>query len=183
MTRRIIGFAGQPGSGKDAAAHYLVERHGAVAFGFSTILRDLLRRLHIPEERDAMSTLSLALRECFGRDLFGRVLAADIAKDTHPLIIVTGIRRDEDMVGFLGDPAFRLIYIDAPAELRYTRITERGQNADDATKTWEEFLSDEERETERTILGLREKAALVIDNSGSIESFHHQLDVLASVRG
>jgi dephospho-CoA kinase len=182
MTKRIIGLAGQPGSGKDEAARYLVERHGAVALGFSTILRDLLRRLHIPEERDAMSSLSSALRGCFGQDLFGRVLAEDISRDPHPLVVVSGIRRDEDMVGFEHNPAFQLVYIDAPAEVRFERIHRRGQNADDATKTWEEFLADEDLEAERTVKALRSRAQIVLDNSGSREAFFHQLDALASVR-
>jgi dephospho-CoA kinase len=62
---------------------------------------------------------------------------------------------------------FILIYIDAPAELRHKRVTARGQNAGDTDKSFEEFLKDEEHDTERSIRSLRPLANTVIENIGS----------------
>lgn len=178
MSRLIIGFTGEAGSGKDAASHYLEETYGAKSFGFSSILRDLIHRIYLPEERETMAKLSLSLREAFGQDLFGRVIAEDIRRDKQALIVLTGIRRDEDMVGIKNDPDFRLVYIEAPAELRYERVRMRGQNDNDATMTYEEFLRDSELETERTIRGLKSQAHQVIENTGDREEFYHILDTL-----
>jgi dephospho-CoA kinase len=51
-TKKIIfGFTGLMASGKGAAALYLQNRHSARTFRFSTILRDLLKRLDLPEIR------------------------------------------------------------------------------------------------------------------------------------
>lgn len=39
----IIAFTGKAGSGKDTAAHYLVERHGFVKISFADTLRDICK--------------------------------------------------------------------------------------------------------------------------------------------
>jgi len=42
----IIGLVGQMASGKGTIAEYLRDKHGADFFTFSTVLRDVLNRLH-----------------------------------------------------------------------------------------------------------------------------------------
>ena len=183
MARLIIGFTGEAGSGKDAASHYLIERHGARAFGFSSIIRDLIHRLYLVEDRQTMATLSRILRESFGEDLFGRVIAKDIASCDADLIVVSGIRRTEDMQELSRNPAFRLIYVEAPADVRFTRIRMRGQNANDATMTFEEFKNEGELETERRIRNLKPLAHHVVENTGTVFEFYQTLDkILAESR-
>ncbi len=41
----ILGFAGEIASGKGTAAKYLVGRHEAATYRFSTMLRDIVERL------------------------------------------------------------------------------------------------------------------------------------------
>jgi dephospho-CoA kinase len=81
------------------------------------------------------------------------------------------------------DPAFRLVYVDAPAEVRFSRIQTRGQNANDATMTFEEFQKEAELETEQRIRELRPLSYRVVENVGSVEEFYAKLDeILAECR-
>jgi dephospho-CoA kinase len=134
MTKKLIlGFTGEAGSGKDAAAQYLHEKYGAYVHTFSEPLRDLLERLYLPITRQHLSRLSLALRKEFGEELFGHVVMGDINEEEHPLMIVTGIRREEDMIGLTKSLDFHLIYIEASPKVRFERIRGRGQNQDDTS--------------------------------------------------
>jgi dephospho-CoA kinase len=183
MSKLILGFTGEAGSGKDAAAQYLHTRYGAYIHTFSTPLRDLLERLYLPITRPNMSGLSTSLRALFGEELFGRVIVKDIEDRMHPVTVVTGIRRKEDMVGLSESEDFHLVYIEATPETRYARILARGQNQDDATKTYDDFLKENEFETERTIRSLRGDAQRVIENNASVEELHAALDVLMRAYG
>ena len=130
-----------------------------------------------------MSGLSTSLRTLFGEELFGRVIVKDIEDRMHPITVVTGIRRKEDMIGLSESKDFRLVYIEATPETRYARIHARGQNEDDGTKTYEEFLKENEFETERTIRTLRTEAQEVIENDGSVEALYASLDALMRAYG
>jgi hypothetical protein len=57
-------------------------------------------------------------------------------------------------------------------------LIQRGENADDATKTYEQFLADHERSTEKSILEVVPLAKERIDNNGDQEDLHKQLDAL-----
>ena len=183
MAKVVLGFAGEAGSGKDAAAQYLHKEYGAYMHTFSTPLRDLLERLYLPITRHNLSHLSTELRKLFSEELFGRVIMKDIEETIHPLTVVTGIRRVEDMVGLAESPDFHLIYIEATPEMRYARIHSRGQNEDDATKTYEDFLKENELETERSIRALRTRAEQTIKNDSSVADLHRNLDALMKSYG
>lgn len=178
MAKLIIGFTGEAGSGKDAVARHMKERYGASIFMFSTPLRDLLTRLHLPVTRGNLASLSLSLRTLFGEDLFGKVVTEDIKSNKGDLTIVTGIRRKEDIERLREAGEFRLVYIEAQSEIRYARVHKRSQNEDDTTKTFEEFQKDGELETERTIRELKSDASAVLENNGSFEELHRACDAL-----
>jgi dephospho-CoA kinase len=176
MKKLILGFAGEMVSGKGTSAKYYIEKHGAVTYRFSTILRDILRRIHIPEERVTMQRLSAYVRTEFGEDVLAKVLFEDAKNDTSELVIVDGIRRLEDVKYLRELPEFKLCYITAPMKIRYDRLVIRGENADDATKSFEDFQDEHEAEAEREIVKLEAFADEVIDNAGSIEELHGTLD-------
>ncbi|HEY9585648.1 MAG TPA: AAA family ATPase [Candidatus Paceibacterota bacterium] len=184
MTKKLIfGFAGEMASGKGTAAKYLVERHGAVTYRFSTMLRDLLRRVHLPEDRATIQKISTFLRKEFGEDTLAKVMFEDAKNDTHPLIVIDGVRRLEDVKYLREIPEFKLCYITAPMKTRYERLVLRGENPDDRTKTYEQFEKDHEGEPEREITKLEAFAAEVIDNSGTLPELHRTLDAMLKKYG
>lgn len=173
----ILAIVAEMAGGKTAAAEYFEKKYGAKRYGFGIIVRDLVERLYLPDTRNNLSQISVVLRQEFGNDLLAKAMAEDIKKDTeHDFIVVESIRREEDIAHLKELPGFHLLSIKADMKLRYERITKRTEKQDDTTKTYEEFVKDHERETEKSIVPLLDKAEYIIDNNGSVEEFYAKLD-------
>lgn len=183
MGKIIIGISGEIASGKDTVAHYLSNRYGAKTFMFSYPLRDVLDRIHIAQTRENLTKVSGALRTAFGENLLSHVIANDAMKDEEKLVVIDGVRRQSDIEAVKGFSEFALVYVEASMETRYGRIVKRHQNADDDTKTFEEFKKDHQLETEVGIPALKAGARYVIDNEAGLEELYAQVDaVVAEMR-
>ena len=179
MTNKIIlGLTGLMACGKGTAAKYLVEKHGAVSFRFSTIMRDLLDRLYLEHSRENMAKISLIIREGFGQGIFSQVMAKDVMSVDANIVIIDGIRRMEDLEHLKNIPGFKLVAVDVDMRTRYERLIARRENSDDQTKTWEQFQADHQLETELTILETVKAADIIIDNNGTPDDLNKQLDEL-----
>lgn len=178
MSKIVLGFTGLMACGKGTATKYLQEKYGAETFRFSTMLRDVLDRLHLEQTRENMSCISTVLRENFGQDLMAKVMAKDVENSQSSLVIVDGVRRLDDVKYLKAMPNFKLVAIEAEMQTRFQRLKERGENSDDQNKTWEDFQADHQLETELTILDTLKIADLIIDNNGDLEQLHQQLDKL-----
>jgi dephospho-CoA kinase len=176
MEKRIIGITGPIAAGKGTATAYLTEKYGAVSFRFSTSLFAIAELLGMPADRDHLSRISRILRAEFGEDALAIALAAQVEKSDASLIVVDGVRRPGDVVALSKLPGFRLVYIDAPMETRFSRMKTRGEKADDASKTYEEFLKDHDLESELLIADLQKDSQFVIDNSGGKDELFAKLD-------
>jgi len=172
----ILGIVGKISSGKGTVAEYLQNKYNARVFGFSTPIRDTLNRLYIPITRDNMQKMSTILREAFNQDLFSRVIMEDVQRDSGKLIAIEGVRRMTDLEHLKSLPNFKLIRIVADEKNRYERLIKRSQNLDDQNKTFEEFLEQEKAESELSIPPVMELAELELDNNGTIEDLHQQID-------
>jgi dephospho-CoA kinase len=71
-----------------------------------------------------------------------------------------------------------LVSIDADLHTRYERLVKRGENPDDRSKTWEQFIADQERSTEISIPPVMALAQEHIDNNGTPQDLEQQLDEL-----
>lgn len=183
MNKIIIGFTGVMASGKGTASAYLTQHYGAPSYRFSTVLRDILSRLSLPIDRDHMQRLSGSLRSTFGGDVLAQVIAADVAADSSPLIAVDGVRRLEDIVGLKNIPGFVLVAITADEQLRWQRLRARGENADDSTKTLEQFQLDQQGEAEQQIITTAAQAQYTLTNNGSLDELYQQIDALLTTLG
>jgi dephospho-CoA kinase len=174
----IFGFVGLMASGKGEASTYLKESKGASVYRFSTILRDVLKRLHISEERTNLATMSDVLRNAFGDDLLARVMAEDAKNDTNQIIVIDGIRRLADISHLEKLPNFVLVEIVVDSKVRYERLVARGENTDELKKTYEQFLNDQAISTEITIPPVMAVAKEHVNNNGTTRELHQQLDAL-----
>lgn len=174
----VIVFAGQMGSGKDSAAFYLRDKYGASIYSFSTMLEDALRRFYLEFNRNNLVKMSEMLRETFGDNIMAKTMAQDVEKDPNKLIVISNARRIADIEFLAKFPNYILSEIYADVETRYNRVNNRGQRPDDTTKTFEQFKEDQKRSTEISIAELLKQATEKIDNSGTPEEFHKQLDKL-----
>lgn len=165
-------------SGKGAAALYLQTRHSARTFRFSTILRDLLKRLDISETRENLVGMSEAIRHKFGEDILAKAMAHDAATASEACIVIEGIRREADITYLQKLPNFILVAIDADIQTRYERLVKRGENLDDRSKTWEQFVADQERSTEISVPPVMALAHEHVDNNGTQADLEQHLDAL-----
>ncbi len=176
MRKIIIGIAGEIVSGKDTVTHYLENRYGARIFFLSDPLRDVLDRLHLAQTRENLTRVSGAIRTEFGDNILSHSIASDAANDPPSFVVIDGVRRQSDIEAVKELPEFSLLYVEADIKTRYERIVRRRQNADDETKTFEDFQKDHLLETEIGISALRSEARFIINNDGSLEDLYSQVD-------
>jgi dephospho-CoA kinase len=181
-TKIIIGLTGPIATGKTTVAKYLAEKYHGKIYGFSGPLRDVLNRLYLPLERPNMALMSNILRANFGENLISRTIASDIEHDECDFIILDGIRRMPDIETMRALPGFHLLSVDAKAELRWKRMTTRGQNADDASKTFEDFLIYEQAEADREIPRVMQDAEATFNNDGDVESLINQVQEYLNIQ-
>jgi len=172
----ILGFVGDLASGKGTVCKYLKEKYNVNAYRYSTMLRDVLQRLYLPNSRGNMQLLSKVLRENFGQDLMSKVIAEDVKNDSGEIVAVEGIRRPTDISYLEKMPGFNLIYITANPEIRWERLVKRAENPGDAEKTYEQFLQDERAEADRLIKELGRRAKFTINNNGDWQEFYDQIE-------
>ncbi len=176
----ILGITGEMAAGKTTVTDYIKERHGGVSFRFSTMLRDCLTRMHIPNTRENLQQFSTSVRTIFGDDLMSKVVAKDVESATGNIIIVEGIRRPSD-VAYLKDlPGFHLIGVDADLRTRYERIVERSENPDDQEKTFEQFEKEQTQESEGKIREIMQQAEVLVNNNGDINALYKQIDAIVA---
>lgn len=178
MAKIIIGLVGEMSSGKSTITEYLKKKHRAVTFRFSDMLRDVLNRMHLDHTRQNLQTISTILRQNFSEDIMSRVLALDVKESNAPLIITEGIRRPSDIVYLKALPGFHLVAVHADEKIRYERIVTRGENPDDATKTWGQFQHESQAEPEQKIKEVMKEAPDMVDNNGTIKELYKQVDAL-----
>ena len=169
-------MVGPISSGKGTASQYLKDKYNAEIFRFSTILRDVLDRLHLEQSRENMQILSTSLRSTFGEDLLSKVIYNDLKNSKSDIVVLDGVRRQSDIQYIKEDPDFHLVEIDADSQIRFDRIIKRGENSDDKKKTFEDFLADEQRETELQIKAVAETAEYHLDNNGTTAELYDQIE-------
>jgi dephospho-CoA kinase len=174
----ILGFTGLMACGKGTAAKYLASKYNADTFRFSTMLRDVLDRLYLPQSRKNFQIISPLLRETFGQDLMAKVMAKDVESADSRVIAIDGMRRPADIEYLKKLPGFKMVAIDVDAKVRYERLKARGENPGDKEKTWEQFQKEHEAETEIYIPELMKQSDVTINNNGTLEDFYKQLDEL-----
>ncbi len=176
MQKIIIGLVGQIACGKEAVKKYLAKKYNTKDCKFSTPLRDVVNRLTIPESRENLQKLSTSLRENFGQDLLAKVIASDASKLDSEIVVVDGIRRMADMKYLKELRNFYLIKVEVDAKIRYERMVRRNENAGDKDKTFEQFIADQNNETEKEIPTVMNFAKISIDNNGTLEELYEETD-------
>lgn len=151
MAKIIIGLVGQIACGKEAVKKYIAQKYNTKDCKFSTSLRDVVKRLDIPESRENLQKLSTILRAGFGEDLLAKVIANDASKLDSEIVLIDGVRRMADIKYLKDLPNFYLIKVEADPKIRYERMKLRNENAGDDKKTFEQFLADQNNEADREI--------------------------------
>jgi len=184
---KLIGVAGTNGSGKDTVGKILSEHYGFWFISVTELLRDECRRRGLPVEREHLRAISAEWRREHGTGvLVDKAVEAFNAlpdKDKYVGAVAASLRNpgEADRVHKQGGT---VLWVDADPEIRYRRIQSnvlgRGRAAED-TKTFEQFLAEEEAEmhppvgADAAVLNMaavKERAdRFVENNSGKLNVF------------
>lgn len=176
----VIGITGQPASGKDTIADYLVEK-GFKKFTMSDLVREEMRPLGLPLDRPTMRDYISNKKREAGLDYICKIILSKISGNTT----VPGIRSTEEIKTFrkeLGDK-FVLIAVDTHINRRHSWANARGRDGDQIS--FEDFKAQEDRERNNYEAGQEvdrviEMADYKIDNDGSVEDLYKKVDELVS---
>src|SRR5215470_8757144 len=174
----LIGLTGRNAAGKGEVARYL-QRKSFYYFSLSDVIRDEIRRRGDEPTRERLIIVGNELRQRYGANVLAERILAKIEDDKH--YIIDSIRNPAEVSAFRAAKHFKLIRIEAPAEIRFQRIVSRHRESD--PRTFEEFVELENREAEgddtsQNLVKVELMADNALINDGQLEQLHGQIDRL-----
>jgi dCMP deaminase len=170
----ILGLAGRNGAGKGEVVRYLEARSFA-AWSLSDVIREDLRARGLEETRERMIETGNAIRARHGAGGLAVRLLDRLEPDRNA--VVDSIRHPAEVeVLRQRSASFRLIWVEAPEDVRFARVRERGRSGDPASL--EDLRRLEARElgsddpAAQQLLAVRELADFTIVNDGSLEQLN-----------
>lgn len=172
----VVCVIGQPGSGKDALANYLVEKKTFCHISTGDIIREEMKKKNIPTDRESMRFFSAKKRKEVGNNYPADIALGKIAGDT----VVSGPRNFAEVKVFKSKfgKNFILVAVSAPVEVRYERV-KNGRSREGDNITLGEFRKQERAEYSsgtHDLNRLLSVADFVIDNSGTKEEMFAKMD-------
>jgi len=144
----LVGICGTNGSGKDSIGHIMAEQFGFLFISVTELLRDEARARGLPVERENLRMISAEWRREHGLGvLVDKAVEAYNNSDMKFEGLVMASLRNPGEVDRLHELGGKEIWTDADPKIRYDRIrtANRGRDEEDS-KTYEEFLAEEEAE-------------------------------------
>lgn len=140
---------------------------------FSDPLNEALDLFRLEKTRPNQQKLSTIMRQAFGEELLGNVIAARASADSSDVVCLDGIRRPRDVVRLKQFPNSYLVFVDASTRTRF----ERGQKRTDRpSKTWQEFQAEQSAEAESKIDEIAKEADVIFDNSSTPKFLEDQVE-------
>jgi len=173
--KTIIGLTGRTGSGKDAFCDYIRQHIPNAEFlRFSQPLSEALSLFVDKIKKEDQQWLGGVLRERFGQDILAKAIEKKINQTNSGLIVLNGIRYESeyDLLKRVGG---KLFYIVADQKIRWERVNQRGEKADDQSG-FAKFLEMETAVTETAIDRLGKQADFFIDNNGNYTDLYGQIN-------
>jgi len=181
----IIGLIGKNASGKTTAADYLKTK-GFYYHSLSDILREEADKSGVFPSRENLIKLGNELRKKFGPGILSSMTIEKLQGDRN--YCIDSIRNPEEARILKKQVNAKLFFIDAPQQMRFERIKERGREGD--SKTFEDFLAAEQKEAQSDIETNQQldetikHADVTILNDSSKENLQKKVDnSLGSISG
>jgi len=139
----IIGLTGENCAGKGTVADYLA-RKGFYYYSLSDIIREELAKEGKEITRDALIAKGNSLRQNFGSDVLAKRTIAKLQPDRN--YVIDSIRNPAEAKALLATGKMTLIYVTAPAEVRFERMKARRREGD--PRSFEAFKTIDKLEIE-----------------------------------
>jgi dCMP deaminase len=174
----LIGLTGRNAAGKGEAARYL-QTKSFYYYSLSNVIRDEIRARGEEPTRERLIIVGNELRQRHGASVLAERILAKIEDDKH--YIIDSIRNPAEVDAFRAAKHFKLLRIDAPAEVRFKRIVSRRRESD--PRTFEEFVELENREAEgddtsQNLVKVELMADHTLLNDGVLDKLYAQIDDL-----
>ena len=124
-----------------------------------------------------LTDLALILKNGFGKSVLMKAMLKEVENEDADLVIVDGLRMPGDPDPFKNEYGadFKLVYITADQKIRYERSVGRGEKSGESEANFEEFVANEERETEKYIAEVGAKADFIIKNNENQKELEKQI--------
>ncbi len=187
---RVIGLCGKTGAGKDEVAKYLQSTlWEALIYKHSGVLREMLEMNERPAEAQNMSNLFEAIAGQLGYAWLARVVIRNVRDDPRNpsperLRTIVGIRNTDEVIAYreaFGDD-FRLVAVHADEMLRYPRVRNRDERAEEQDMTFEAFQRFGQLGANTGESAVIDMADDLIINHATLEKLHEIVRYLPLVR-
>src|SRR5262252_8128138 len=174
----LIGLTGRNAAGKGEVARYLQQK-SFYYYSLSDVIRDEIRSRGEEPTRERLIIVGNELRQKYASNVLAERTLAKIEDDKH--YIIDSIRNPAEVDAFRAAKYFKLIRIEAPADIRFQRILSRQRESD--PKTFEEFIALENREAEgddtsQNLVKVELMADYSLTNDGALDQLYPQIDRL-----
>ena len=173
----IIGLTGTNGAGKTVAADYLQSK-GFAFHSLSDEIREELARQNREATREQLIDMGNRLRAEYGPAVLAERIKAKLRLEGN--YVIDSIRNPYEVQALRSTGDFQLLHLDAPLDLRYERVRQRGGPRTPASR--QEFVEQEQREMQsdnpasQHLQACHALADETLLNDGSIEEFQRKLD-------
>ena len=177
----LIGLVGENGSGKETFATLLKEILGSDAVTHvhtSDILKETLKMWHVSLTRRNLQDMAIIMDHTYGKGTLSRALAGQVKASNTKIVILDGVRWQSDVELIRSINPNKLVYVTASLEHRFERTKKRKEKVGEDQTTFEQFLKEEQIETELDIKNIAKGADITIVNDGSIEDFREKIKAL-----
>jgi len=179
----IIGLTGTYGSGKDTVAEYLEKMRSFTHFSLSDVLRKELEKMGVPAVRENLIRIGTELRANEGH----AVLAKRALEGFKPGydFVVTSIRHPAEIEELKSRGDFFMVNVDAPAALRFERISKRQRKGD--PETLERLLELEKIESQTSGSGqqlgecMKRADHILVNDTDTLEGLHSRIEAMVAV--
>jgi len=174
-----LGITGRNGSGKDTAAHML-SKHGFTPLSTSDLIREEVTRRGLPQSRQSIQSVIEDWRATYGADVL--IQKCEEHHGTKENVVIFSLRHPDEITTLRKLHDFMLIVVTAHPQVRFLRNTQR--NRENAPKTFEEFLAEEQYEAEKAdkrffdMVAVEQMADFTINNNDTPQYMEEQINKL-----
>ena len=172
-----IGITGTFAAGKGEVVAIL-RKYGFTRYGFGDFLRAELAKRGMDTSIATTTKFANSLREEHGDGYLAEQLLERLESEAPKHAVLESIRHPAELAVLRRLPGFILLSVDAPRELRYERLQQRGRS--DNLKTFEEFCYWEDKQlegkgSEQQLYAVMDEADVHLMNIGTIDELEMQL--------
>lgn len=176
---KIFGITGTLGAGKGTIVSYLVNHYNYKHYSVRAYISEEIVRRNLPVNRDSMVLVANDLRAKQSPSYIIDQLVLK-AKECNENCIIESIRTPGEVDSLRTNENFRLLAVDADAEIRYSRISSRKSSTDNVT--FSQFVANEQREmvsndpNKQNLHKCIEMSDFHLTNNGSVEELFAQIE-------